>query len=279
MSDFDSYTKEIEAQDLAVTEFLSDLDIALGHDYRQPGKQLFAQLFPEFHSIVSSELPLFERLALAYKALEESRKPHARLIVRRALVRCARTPLGLRRSLACLDLAHEIDPSLGSEELYSDLMLRPTDTGELAEWLWQLIRRWNKWNVKVVSSPQRWKVAIEKIAPKGILELLRYFHAQNASNAPECWKTLRRIALKRIEEEQAALIDVGYDPDILKERISSLMLSSESHDEQYDSVCADPQVKERESLLQSLRKSLQQLSAEKIKDEIGWIDLRGGAWI
>jgi hypothetical protein len=138
------------------------------------------------------------------------------------LTHCARVPCGIKRSLACLDLAHRIDPALGSESIYSDFLLRPTDPKELAEWLWQLIRRWKKWNIKVVSTPERWTVAMDAIAPKGILELLLYFWEQNANDQPECWERMLRIALKRTERESAALIDAGQNPDVVKERVMNL---------------------------------------------------------
>lgn len=278
MNDVDSYSSTDEALDAGVTEFLGDLDIALGNDYHQPGRQLFPQFSPQYQAIASGELLLFEKLARAYSEMEDTRKPHAKLIVQKAQVRCARAPLGLRRSLVCLDLAHEIDTANGSEQLYSDMMLRPNDADELSEWLWQLVRRWQEWNVKVVGTPQRWETAIQKIAPKGILELLSYFHAQNASDDQVCWGSLRRIALKRIEEEQGALIEVGYDPDMVKERIASLMLPPEQSDDQLDDICADPhQNKNREALLRCLRPNLQRLSPDIIKEEIEWTDRREAA--
>jgi len=275
MNNLSSYPVDIEAQDAEVTEFLMDVDIALGHDYEQPGRQLFPHFSQQFHAIAAGELPLFERLARAYSALEEPRKTHARLIVEKAQALCARSPLGLRRSLACVDLAHEIDPALWSEALYSDLMLRPTDAGELAEWLWQLVRRWHKWNIKVVSTPQHWETAIRAIAPKGILGLLRYFHAQNASDQRECWEKLHRIALKRIEEEEAALLDVGQDPDMLKERIASLLLSPEKRsDVEPDDAPLNPDwFREREQLKTTLRSKLWPFNLETLKDEMEWLSI------
>ncbi len=271
MNNLGSYSVKIEAQDAAVAEFLNDVDIALGHGYEQPGRQLFPYFSPQFHAIAVGELPLFERLARAYGALEEPRKPHARLIVQKAQALCARSPLGLRRSLVCVDLAHEIDPALWSQALYSDLMLRPTDAGELAEWLWQLVRRWHKWNIKVVSTPQHWEKAIRAIAPKGILSLLLYFHAQNASDCPECWVQLRRIALERIEKEEAALLDVGHDPDILKERIASLLLPPEQRDaEHHDAPLSPDWSRERDMLLRTLRPELGHASTG-LEEETGWL--------
>lgn len=272
MKEMESYTAEVEALDLEVTGFLNDLNIALGHDYQPPGWLPFRQFSFDPGKLITGELPLFEKLAQAYKALDKSHKPHARLVVHKALIRCARSPLGLRRSLACLDLAHEIDPSIGSEELYVDLTLRPNDESELSEWLWQLVRRWHKWNVKVVGNTIFWTTVADKIAPKGIMELLRYFHAQNASENPGCWTFMRRIAIDRIEQEQAALHEVGYDPDIIKENIASLIVPPEPTEESFIQEGATVEhEKMYESLRRTLRRELHQVPPGKIKEETEWL--------
>lgn len=273
MNNSGSYSATIEAEDAEVAEFLNDLDIALGHDYEQPGRQLFPHFSPQFHAIPLGESPLAERLARAYYALEESRKPHARTIVQKAQALCARSPLGMRRSLVCVDLAHEIDSAAGSEALYSELMLRPTDAGELGEWLWQLVRRWHKWNIKVVGTPQRWETAIRAVAPKGILGIVNYFHAQNCSDQPECWVQLRRIALERIEAEETSLLEVGQDPEILKKRIASLVLSPGARDAQSDDSPASPDwFKDCERLLDTLRFHPGNMDSTSLREEAEWIE-------
>lgn len=278
MNEMEFYTAEVEALDLEVTDFLNDLNIALGHDYQPPGWVPFRQFSFDPGKLIPDELPLFERLTQAYKALDESHKPHARLVVHKALARCARSPLGLRRSLACLDLAHEIDPSIGSEELYLDLTLRPNDENELSEWIWQLVRRWHKWNVKVVGTTVFWTKVAKKIAPKGIMGLMRYFHAQNASENAECWTSMRRIAIERIEQEQATLHEVGYDPDIIKENIASLIVPPEPTEESFSLEGMAPgQEKMYESLRLTLRPELHRAPSGKVKEETEWLADQGEA--
>lgn len=268
MKSKDSYSLQLEAEDAVVTRFLDDLDIALGHDYYQPGRTLFPDFPPEWEAGYPNETPLFIRLSHAYERLDESRKEAARHLVQRALARCARFPLGLRRSLACVDLAHEIDPGLGSERLYSDLMLRPTDADERAELLWQLVRRWRKWNIKVESTLDHWSRAVKEIAPKGIMTLVLYFHAQNASDQRECWQRLRQTALKRIDQEEAALLDVGQDPDLLRKQIGSLLLEGEHEDPAISALACGPSLDdERWRLKDILPDWMQNMTPEDFKDE------------
>ncbi|MBU0498528.1 MAG: hypothetical protein KJ558_01870 [Gammaproteobacteria bacterium] len=219
------YTVEDERLDQHIAEFMLDLDIALGHDYERPGRIVFPQFSPSFYEQHLYDTPLFERLASAYRLLEESRKQEALILVRGAYALCARSPQGFRRSLACIDLIHEIDIGFGGEELNSSLLLRPDDKEDLPEWVWELVRRWRRWNIKVTGSPPCWEVAMRIVAPKGIFELLSYFHEQNASNDVHGWQVLRRIALERIDQEEDALFDVGCDPEMLRTRILSQMVS------------------------------------------------------
>ncbi len=275
MKNSDSCTKDNEILDTEVSNFLVDIDITLGHDYQQWERQLFPQFSPQFHKITADELPLVEKLTNAYKALEGSKKLHARLIVLKALERCSTNPLGLKRSLVCIDLAHEIDPALTSEAIYSDLMFRTTNTDELSEWLWQLIRRWRKWNIKVTSSYDEWEKAIKAIAPKGILDLLLYLQEQKICASPawiKKWHQLICIALIRIENEENSLLDAGYDPDIVKDRISTLC-SSLLIEGSVDHVNAPAQspIKQRDKLLSTVRPTLRNKSMEIIKEECEWL--------
>jgi hypothetical protein len=221
----------------AIDEFLSDLGIALGHAYEKPGHVLFQNSFPGFEEAPTDDLVLVERFKYAYERLDASHKEKARGIVREALLRCAKEPLGLRRSLACVDVAHLIYPELSSEPAYSKLLLRNTqeDQGELAEWLWQLVRRWHKWNVKVVpGSPAVWETAAKAIAPKGILTLLMYLDAQRFwheygsllhEHAYPWWGTLCEVSLNRVNSEKEALLSVGQEPRIARKRIKELRYS------------------------------------------------------
>lgn len=226
MNNNTSSSHQSETEDIEVSDFLNDVEIALGHDYQERGRRMFPHFSPEYDSIPTSEFPLYKRLATAYSLIEEPRRSAVLVVLRGALVRCARVPLGLRRSLACLDLAHEIAPVLISGAICSDLLLRPEHRAELAEWLWQLIQRWQKWNIKVVSTPLNWERAIGAVAPKGIHKLIDYYYNQNAVEQPDCWKKIRQIALERIEKEDAALLKVGQDPDSILKSISALNVPS-----------------------------------------------------
>ena len=229
MNKYNNYTVKAEAEDIIVAEFMQDLDIALGHEYEQPNRRLFSHFSSNFNIFSLTDLQLVERLHLAYQELIGSQKDEAKTIVRKALALCARSPQGLRRSLVCVDLAHAIDPGFGGEELYSSLLLRPTDQNDLAIWVWQLIRRWRKWPIKVISTPEHWEKAIKIVVPKGILEVLSYYHEQNAIDNCKYWENLRHIALKRIDKEENQLFDLGYDPVILRERIASQMTPSNDY--------------------------------------------------
>jgi hypothetical protein len=267
-----SYGADVETEDAAVTKFLEDLDIALGHDYYQRGRELFPDFPREWEGSYHDERPLYARLSHAYERLDESRKGSVKQLIQRALARCARFPLGLRRSLACIDLAHEIAPDSASERLYSDLMLRPTNADERAEFLWQLIRRWSKWNVKVESTPDRWVRAVKEITPKGILTLVLYFHVQNASDQRECWENLRQVALERIEKEEEALLDVGQDPDLLRAQIANLLLERKHGGATPQPFVCDPSAEdESRRLLDTLPAELRGMSGEELEDEMGWI--------
>jgi len=215
-----------EVSDAEIHEFLVDIDIALGQSYQEPNRQLFPYFYPHYHAIQPQEFLLYERLAAAYRSLENPRKPKALKVLGGALLQCSRSPIGLKRSLVCIDLAHEIDPALGSESIYSDLMLRPDNPNELAEWLWQLVRRWDKWNIRVEATEAIWKRAMSSIAPKGICKLIDYFAAQNAAYHPDCWKQLCRIATDRINLEDEALYNARQDPDEMLEHISRIDIYS-----------------------------------------------------
>jgi hypothetical protein len=264
-----SYSVDLEADDAAVTRFLQDLDIALGHDYFKQGRDLFPDFPREWEDNYYDESPLYVRLARAYERLDDSEKGSVKQLVQKALARCARFPLGLRRSLTCVDLAHEIAPDVASERLYSDLMLRPTDLAVRAEFLWQLIRRWSKWNIKVESTYDNWVQAIKEIAPKGILALVMYFHGQNANDQPECWAELRKIALKRIDKEEDALLDVGQNPDLLRTQIASLLLDGERDGLKPQPVVRDPSADdEAQRLLATLPAELRSASQEDLEYEM-----------
>ena len=274
MKNSNAYLKENEIEDTKVTDFLKDINIALGHDYQQRGHQLFPQFSPEYQKVPADGLPLFERLFCAYKGLDDSQKSDAKLVVQNALVRCARMPMGLKRSLVCVDLAHEIDPALGSESLYSALMFRPTDSDELAEWLWQLIRRWKKWHIKVESTSESWKKAIKLVSPKGLLDLLQYLQTEQVCISSDSqMHSLLHIALERIDKEEDALLDVGYDPEILKDHLSRLESSfSKCGIDHYDLDVALPSdiSRERCSLLKTLPSRLKGLNKEKLINETQW---------
>lgn len=269
MNKYDSYTIKDEAEDIMVAEFMQDLDIALGHEYEQSNRRLFQQFSPKFNTTSISDLQLVERLHLAYQELKGSQKDEAKTIVRKALALCARSPQGLRRSLVCVDLAHEIVAGIGSEELYSSLLLRPTDQNDLAIWVWQLIRRWHKWQIKVTSTPDHWKKAIKIVVPKGILEVLSYYHEQNSIDNSKCWESLRHIALKRIDKEENQLFEMGYDPEIIRKRIASQMAPSSDYRKSHGDSNSQ-QTADKKNLINYVRRQVANLNKEELEYEKEW---------
>ena len=251
---------------------MQDLDIALGHDYQLPGHHLFPEFSPQYQASDMDDSPLFEKLNYAYQSLEASRQSDARTLVQNALSLCASSPQGLRRSLVCVDLAHKIVPEFGSEKLHSSLLLRPTDEAECALWVWQLVRRWHKWNIQVISNSQDWEKAINIVILKGIYEVLIYYYRQNSRSDYQCWKNLTRIALGRIEREEAAFFDIGYDPEKLRDNIDNLIRSIDRVGTQQGEAMS---LKSNDDIIKllwdQLPKKLKNLGPSELLDETGWV--------
>lgn len=217
------YKHTHEASDSEVNEFLIDIDIALEQRYEVSNKQLFEMFSPYFiHTFQKGDL-LFDRLVSAYTLLEnEILKQHARSIVEKALVRCSLHPLGIRRTLFCIDLAHEIDIVLDNQKVFSNLMFRTKDPTDRPLWLWELISRVEDWNIKIDCKPEDWIIAIETIAPKGIESLIFYFHEQISVDYQSTWHIMKNKALERVKREKKNLRSVGQEPEFLASLIEGL---------------------------------------------------------
>lgn len=225
MSDTFSPDPAADLDEEAVTDFLTDIDVALGQDYLDAGRTQFVSFKLQTETAATEEAPLATRLADAYRALIGSDRARIRRLVERAQTRCSRAPVGLKRSLVCLDLAHSIDPALSSEAVNADMLLRPADPDDRALWLGQLIRRWSDWNVKVVATPRAWRIVFESITPESIFALLKYFDSQNAEDDAALWSDLLDIANRRVVAHEYELLDAGQDPDIVSDLIQDMRIA------------------------------------------------------
>lgn len=217
----------INSADNEVVDLLLDVDIALGNDYEQPGRDLFPLFSPHLNFNQDFHLSLSKRLAKAYQLLETTdEKRHVLNIVHRALERCTKEPLGIRRTLTCLDLAHEIDPAIITDEMFSDLMFRPQNKEELEVFIFQLVYRWEKWQRKVVLSNKLWKKAVKEIDPMGLFSLVLYFKNNfinsNTGNNIYILKELCDLASKRVDKEEYKFLNIGHPPEKLRYEIKKL---------------------------------------------------------
>jgi len=253
-----------------VSRFLCQVNAELGNAYHDAQETLFPEFQPYFSSTDPDER-LETRLQLAYERLAPDKKAAVQRLLRPALMRCARTWMGLRRTLVCLDMAISLEPAILNDSIMSDIVLRPADPDDRALWLGELISRLKQSNIKVDLPAETWAILCKTISAKHLYTFVSYFHNQYSMEIPEMWNTLCDMSLERLRENSEEFISYGYDPDELCEYIDSLrMPGDELLDEKVFSNAAA--AGEAKQLLRYVRPDVLHASREAQNDERGWFE-------
>jgi hypothetical protein len=201
-----------------VAKFLRDINVYLDIDYADAKNPSFQLFMPSF--ALQDERDLASRLSASFDGIKDDRNRQLAVeVIGEALVRCASSELGTRRSLVVLDVAHHVCRERFNRELWQKLLFRQADT-DLPSWLRELVFRFRDWGVPMELSKEQIGKSLKLVHPSGFEAFIRWVAKPLLSEATHKNGSLLKLlvgsARQRLRDDKLAFKEIGLD--IIKTR-------------------------------------------------------------